>query len=82
MEKTICSASSTKIVSSAGQFTYSTARDFVPAPELDTGLIAGHPWGERTIYLVREQINYMVYDKLGATCFPVHHRQSQQPMRP
>lgn len=50
------------IVSTAGSFT-TAASDYVPPPELDAGLIAGHPWGERTIRLGREQVQYMVYDR-------------------
>lgn len=53
-----------EVVSKAGSFT-SQAQDYVPPAELDAGLIAGHPWGVRTISIVREQIQYMVYDKLG-----------------
>jgi hypothetical protein len=59
-------------VSTAGKFA-SEARDFVPTPELDVGLIAGHPWGMRTIYLVREEIQYMVYDKLGRNVLACAH---------
>lgn len=53
-----------EVVSKAGSFT-SQAQDYAPPAELDAGLIAGHPWGVRTISLVREQTQYMVYDKLG-----------------
>lgn len=53
-----------EVVSRDGAFT-TAAQDYVPPPELDTGPIAGHPWGTRTIRMVREQTQYMVYDRKG-----------------
>lgn len=61
-----------EVVSRSGSFT-TAALDYTPPPELDVGLIAGHPWGVRTITLVCNQVQYMVYDKRGRnvlSCMP------------
>ena len=60
------------VVSAPSAFT-TAASDYSPPADLDVGLIAGFPWGVRTMLLIREEVQYMVYDQRGRnvlSCMP------------